>query len=240
MGRPIENIIGEEFGDFEVIELTKDPNGKDTEHTFWKCRCKICGEIRIYPKYYLAKRKEIKCKSTTLKVDNYNTYVFYKDYIEVFDKNGSSFKIDIEDYKKVKQHNWKVEKTGYVINTSNKNKNIRTLHRFLLNPPKEKVVDHINHDTTDNRKQNLRICSFNENCQNRSMPINNTSGIIGVRKRKTKYGEYWRAQIKINGKMKTLGEYKDKEKAIKKRLQAEKEYFGDFAPQKELFEKYGI
>lgn len=44
----------------------------------------------------------------------------------------------------------------------------------------------------------------------------------------------------MNNKTKYLGSFKNKEGAIKARLEAEAKYFGEFAPQKHLFEQYGI
>jgi hypothetical protein len=41
------------------------------------------------------------------------------------------------------------------------------LHRFIMNTPNNMVVDHINHDTLDNRKSNLNNVSIYENQQNR-------------------------------------------------------------------------
>ena len=68
--------------------------------------------------------------------------------------------------------------------------------------------------------------------------VNNTSGIIGVSwKQKS---NKWRAYIVIDGKQKHLGEYSVKEHAIKARLKAEAEWFGDYSPQRNLFKEYGI
>jgi hypothetical protein len=50
-----------------------------------------------------------------------------------------------------------------------------TLHRFLLEPPRDLVVDHINHDTLDNRRCNLRICTIAENGRNRRPKDGNSS-----------------------------------------------------------------
>lgn len=50
----------------------------------------------------------------------------------------------------------------------------------------------------------------------------------------------WVAQITIDYKTKRIGGFNDKNDAITARLKAEKEYFGEFAPQKELFDKYNI
>ena len=72
---------------------------------------------------------------------------------------------------------------------------------------------------------------------NRKLRKNN-SGIagVGLDKRRNK----WRAFIRLNRKFIWLGEYADKDDAIKARLLAEVKYFGDFAPQRRLFEQYGI
>lgn len=53
----------------------------------------------------------------------------------------------------------------------------RMLGRELL--PTE-FVDHINHDTLDNRRENLRLATIHQNMQNRGMSTNNTSGYKGV------------------------------------------------------------
>ena len=52
--------------------------------------------------------------------------------------------------------------------------------------------------------------------------------------------EKWMARIVLNKKDIYLGRYSNKEDAIKARLEAEIKYFGEFAPQRHLFEQYGI
>ena len=168
---------------------------------------------------------------------------FYKkenNYGILSDEKGNICLFDLEEEDLLKKFNWRYVK-GYWIATKNGERYY--MHRLLMNPPENMTIDHIKqveNGFCDNRKENLRICTFQENCKNRKLSNRNKSGIIGVRIKKTKWGNYWRAQIKVDGKMKTVGEYKDKEKAIKKRLEAEKKYYGEFAPQKHLFGKYGI
>ena len=59
-------------------------------------------------------------------------------------------------------------------------------------------VDHLNGNTLDNRKENLRICTNADNLKHRvNLPKNNTSGILGVRYRKDR--DKWYAEIKSNG-----------------------------------------
>lgn len=80
------------------------------------------------------------------------------------------------------------------------------LHRWIVNCPKDKVVDHINRNTLDNRKCNLRICTQRENNCNKR---NNTKH-IEVRKINNRY--YARAVV--NGKEISLGGYASLDEAI--------------------------
>lgn len=97
------------------------------------------------------------------------------------------------------------------------------MHRFIMNFPKGKYVDHINHNTLDNRKCNLRICNNADNIRNGKIRTNNKSGHTGVSLNKTK--TKWEANIKVNYKSIYLGVYSNIEDAIKARKEAEKKYF---------------
>lgn len=88
-------------------------------------------------------------------------------------------------------------------------------------------VDHINGDTLDNRRSNLRLCTVSGNNHNRMKSKNNTSGYKGVSW--LKQNQKWRAYIKVNSKDKHLGCYLDKEDAARAYDKAAKEYFGEFA-----------
>ena len=101
------------------------------------------------------------------------------------------------------------------------------IHRFILDCNKNDVVDHINGNTLDNRKQNLRICSQQQNTMNNSnIRSNNTSGYKGVTWDKSK--NKWTAQITVNYKNIHLGRYDKIEDAIKERQKAEIKYFGEY------------
>jgi hypothetical protein len=52
------------------------------------------------------------------------------------------------------------------------------LSRFIMNPPKGMVVDHINGDRLDNRRENLRIVTYRQNSLNRK--ARNNTGLAGV------------------------------------------------------------
>lgn len=83
-------------------------------------------------------------------------------------------------------------------------------------------IDHINHIRNDNRLENLRCVTRQDNRRNQKLTERNKSGQIGVYfiKRLGKWG----SQIKVNGKVVWLGSYTEKSDAIKARKNAEVEY----------------
>jgi predicted endonuclease, HNH family len=77
---------------------------------------------------------------------------------------GQSTKVDDDDYKKYNHLVWHLSDTGYAVRRNN-GETFR-LHRLIMNCPEGMVVDHLNGDTLDNRKCNLRICTVAENSKN--------------------------------------------------------------------------
>ena len=75
-------------------------------------------------------------------------------------------------------------------------------------------VDHKNRNRYDNRKSNLRCCTYAENNRNRGLCVTNKSGVIGVHfdKKRNK----WAASITLNGKKIFIGRFENKE-AVKTR-----------------------
>ena len=131
--------------------------------------------------------------------------------------------IDLECIDLVKKYKWYLTNHGYVINDK-----VGQLHRLLMNPGEDLVVDHINRDRLDNRRENLRICTIQQNSMNKSVQCNNISGTQGVCW--CKDNKIWLAYIGINGKRIHLGCFKTKKEAVEARRLAEIEYFGEFAP----------
>lgn len=83
-------------------------------------------------------------------------------------------------------------------------------------------IDHINGDGYDNRLSNLREVTHKENQRNQKLLSNNKSGTCGVFWKKQ--DSVWGAQIKINGRQKHLGYFKDKSDAILARKAADREH----------------
>lgn len=98
-----------------------------------------------------------------------------------------------------------------------RNKQTVILHRFIIDAPKGQMVDHINHDTLDNRRENLRLVTHTENQQNRQGPTcKSKSGVRGVCWHKK--DKKWRAAMNVNKKRFFIGNFDDiheAEEAIK-------------------------
>ena len=168
----------------------------------------------------------------------------FKDRAEIVttDNNGvetARYIVDHESLPKLINYKWSHSSNGYA-NTHSDNV---SLHRLIaldedeLNDGKI-VVDHIDRNPYNNKMSNLRVTDNTNNCRNSSICKSNTSGIIGVSFRKGR--NVWRAFITVNRKRIHLGSYSNLEDAIKARLEGELKYFGEFSPQLELFDKYGI
>ena len=110
------------------------------------------------------------------------------------------------------------------------------MHKIITDTDKNIIIDHMNRNKLDNRKENFRYATKSENRINSKIRTNNTSGIQGVRFEQGK----WRARISIDGKYVHLGMFDSFEEAVKTRLKAEKKYYGEFAMQINLFEQYNI
>jgi hypothetical protein len=80
-------------------------------------------------------------------------------------------------------------------------------------------IDHVNRDRTDNRIANLREITQAQNCQNRSVQHNSTSGVAGVTWNKT-LGK-WHARIGLGGRRRHVGWFRTKAEATAARLAAE-------------------
>jgi len=93
--------------------------------------------------------------------------------------NGGVTIVDEDIAEKLKNKRiFRHDKRGYV-SLYEKNKKI-FLHRFIMNPKKGLVIDHINGQRADNRRANLRVCTQSQNCLNKRKSYNLKSGYRGV------------------------------------------------------------
>lgn len=101
------------------------------------------------------------------------------------------------------------------------------LHRRLLNPPDNLIVDHKNGNPLDCRRANLRLATKAENSWNSRRPRNNTSGFKGAYFCKDT-GKY-QARIAVSRKVIRLGTFDTAEQAHHAYLEAANLHFGEFA-----------
>lgn len=115
---------------------------------------------------------------------------------------------DCADLLKFKWHAHRKARSYFYASRQEGGKTI-SMHREITGAAKGQVVDHINGDTLDNRRANLRLCTQASNCINRKINKNSKSGIKGV----TREGPSWRARIKCGGKTYLLGFFATPEEA---------------------------
>ena len=235
-----------------VVEQVEDYIGShQIHHAQYLCECS-CGS----DKNIIARASDIKCGNIkscgclrTERIHDIN-----KKYnpveLNLFDEYGNygigycyntnnKFYFDMEDYEIIKDYCWSEH--------IRPNNGYHTL--IAYNPYTKKTIrmsdllgykwcDHIDRNPLNNRKYNFRSASIQENNRNISIRKDNSSGVIGVGWNKTH--NKWRARINVNKKEVCLGWFMNKDDAIVARLNAEIKYFGEFAPQKHLFEQYGV
>lgn len=145
------------------------------------------------------------------------------------------FLIDDEDYDKIKNYTWHISKgilnyNFYIRHDIRKNGKLKSIimHRLIMNCPDGMVIDHINGNTLDNRKCNLRICYQKDNTKNRIKRNTKTSSKykgVSFRSDIKKY----RVRIQLNKKLLTIGYFESEVEAAKKYNEYAKIHYGEFA-----------
>lgn len=101
-----------------------------------------------------------------------------------------------------------------------------SLQRFVMDAQEDEIIDHYNHDTLDNRKENLRRTKTIHNTKHRNgKNKNNKSGYRNVAWIKNG----WCVQISIEGKNTLLGKFEDVHEAGKFAKKMREKYYGEFA-----------
>lgn len=138
------------------------------------------------------------------------------DYCELIFTNTQNItficKFDKQDLNLVRQYYWNVcSSNGIYLRTTvtidKKKLKVLWLHRLLMGNPENKIVDHINGDSLDNRRCNLRLVDTQINAWNRHSTKYNPSGIRGLYIKQYKGKLFYSAQIKRRGKIMFLKRY---------------------------------
>lgn len=152
-------------------------------------------------------------------------------YISISNRE-QKFLVDVDIYQLINKYKWN-ESNGYIYRTiydKNKPPYFHAklyLHRFIMNPPANVPIDHIDGDTYNNLRINLRLCTDRDNNRNKKKFFINYTEYKGVFWRKDR--QTWIAKIKVDGKGIYLGSFNNERDAAKAYNDAAKEYFGKFA-----------
>lgn len=247
-----EDLTGRKVGRLTVIKQVDDYIGSNGKHyDQWMCECSCeANNITILRGSNIRRqdtlscgclRKEVsaeRCRNNR-KTNEYSDVCedqYGKYYIGYASNTNAKFFVDADDFDKIKDYCW------------NEHVLINEYHRLETKIDKRivamsevlgyKYCDHIDRNTLNNRKYNFRKATAQENNRNHSISRANTSKIIGVGWHKTLCK--WQARIWISKQEIHLGYFDKKEDAIRARLLAEQKHFKEFAPQRHLFEEYGI
>lgn len=227
------DLTGQRFGRLTVVSRAETyvPPSKKCRISQWNCICD-CGNKCTVNINALRKGRTKSCGclheenlrelwKRGKKKSNKFEIVGETLYIEV-ERTKEKIICDLEDWEYLKEYYWYLDGNGYPI-TSCKEKKKLFMHKMIMREDISEVVDHINRNKLDNRKENLRYTTIVVNAQNRSLQSNNKSGHVGVYKVKN----HWVAWIGAYCKRIYLGSFKTKEEAIKAREEAEKIYHSE-------------
>lgn len=247
MNNNYNDIIDKNFGRLVVLEylghFVKD--GTKNKRHYYKCKC-TCQKNTIVTvdRYKLLSGHTTSCGCKAVesikqrnKEDNPSKYLIKQinqNYIDEFNvghikmsNTKNEMLCDVECMEYLLKYYWH-EKNGYARSSENKEKVYA--HRLVANAGNYNVnnqVDHINGNTLDNRKQNLRIVSSRQNGLNSSIRIDNTSGVTGVCWDKRK--QQWLARVFENKKEIYLGHFDEFEDAVIARRKGEEKYYGEYS-----------
>ena len=243
-----KNLIGKTFGRLTVLEQAEDyitPQGKHKVQWLCECSCEERNKIIVLGNSLTRKHKPtrscgcLRREITSQNFKKYNKYDLSGEYgIGLTYNTNTEFYFELQDFDTIKNICWREQVGKYGFSQLvgyNPDSGKQVLMHILLG---YQGYDHIDHNELNNLRHNLRPSTQQENCMNRLLPHNNTSGIIGVHWNKS--NKQWHARLKKDGKYVLSELFDNKDDAIRARLQSEIKYCGEFAPQQHLYEQYGI
>ena len=233
--RKYEDLEGLRFGRLTVISQDKDyisPSGVKMRK--WICRCD-CGTIKSVLEGFLKTGNTKSCgclwrekskNGLRRSMDTCGNEIRIEDGIAYIKLSNSEEEMmcNEDDLNKIKNYRWRLSDKGYarcVITINGKRKTVFA-HRMIINAKKGKIVDHINRNRLDNRRDNLRTVDIKASSINRKLKDGNKTGYAGVYKR----NDYWTAMITMEGKWKTIGHFNTFEDVVDARRKAEIELYG--------------
>lgn len=246
------DLTGTRFGRLIVLKQAEDYINPNTgvRTAQWLCQCDCGSEPFVITGGRLKDKKHptisCGCYNKEVNIRRLKQYNVFSEpfvdehgeyYIGFTHNTNKEFYIDAQDYHKVKDWCWSEVKgkgTNFTRIQARINGETILMHIYLG----YSNYDHVDRNELNNRRHNLRPCTITQNNMNKSVRSDNTSKITGVSFDKQRM--QWMVRLQVDKQVKYRKRFDNKEDAIRARLNAEKEYFGEFAPQKHLFEEYGI
>jgi hypothetical protein len=146
---------------------------------------------------------------------------------------GFVAQIDASDLHKVAGFNWFAVVQSYTVYAVRRVSGVKgrgskiSMHRQIIGATNDVQVDHVDLNGLNNRRENLRIATPQQNCFNRRKTRANTSGFKGVCwNRKSRK---WQAGIRINGRSVHLGLFETIDAAYNAYCKASNQHYGEYA-----------
>lgn len=154
-----------------------------------------------------------------------------KNYVRIDLSGTKTAKVSIQDAY-LAEFKWiyqRIKKKEYAFRyESQDGQQVRIyLHREIMAPPRGMEVDHISGDGLDNRRENLRVVTKQQNLMNTPPSCRNRSGYKGVSW--SKRAKKWVASIRVNKKTRNLGFFDTKERAAYAYDMIAEKIFGQYA-----------
>lgn len=170
------------YGVIKTCDICGITSDKKPVYFSQKFQMNLCNkhncQLRLRGKILDTKQRSVK---------DSNDYEICDDYVKMYTYNSrseidSEFIFDTEDLEKVLQHKWRTvhKKKNYIVTGNNKKFPITYLARYVMDCPDEFEIDHINGNTMDNRKSNLRIADSVIQTGNLAPKYTNKIGVRGV------------------------------------------------------------
>lgn len=206
MSRREYNYDRYEVGDiFEIgntmIEITEVYKTKH-QNVQYKCRCFKCGYVWNIDKYRIKdKSKCIKCSRNIFEISDDGSYWIGKTQNNIeFWFNGSD---EMVGY--IKSYTWRMTSFGYFQNGKGEK-----LHRVVMGVTNPNIfVNHLGNNKFDNRIDKLSISDCQDNSMEKRISSRNSSGVIGLIKRRDK----WVGSVRVDG-IGIYTKYKDRDDAL--------------------------
>ena len=143
--------------------------------------------------------------------------------------------VDDGDFDEIRKYKWRAIKRRYggyaaisqIYNPHTQKLQTIYMHRQIMSCPQGMDIDHIDHNTLNNQRNNLRICTRSQNMANGLSRKNSSSQYKGVYY--CKQTKRWAANLTHEGKVVWLGRHKTEIEAAKVYDKAAKTHFGEFA-----------